>query len=184
VSVQIDTARLILRPPRAEDFDAWVLFSADAATTEFLGGPQPRASAWRAFTLMAGAWALYGFGMFSVLERSTGRWIGRVGPWCPDGWPGTEIGWGLHREAWGRGYAFEAACAATDWAFDTLGWTSIIHCIAAANGRSIRLAERLGSRHQRRTMLPAPIGVEVEVYGQDAVAWRSSAAQRRGGVPR
>lgn len=184
VSLRLETDRLLLRPPLAEDFDAWAAFSADAETTEFLGGPQPRAVAWRTLALMAGAWALHGFGMFSVLERASGRWIGRVGPWHPHGWPGNEIGWGLHRDAWGRGYALEAAMAATDWAFDELGWDSIVHCIVAANGRSVRLAERLGSRHRGRALLPAPICAEAELYGQSRADWQAVRAQRRGGVPR
>lgn len=82
----------------------------------------PRSLAWRAFMTMAGAWYLQGFAMFSVIEKATGRWIGRLGPWYPEGWPGTEIGWALVRDSWGRGYATEGAAAAMDWAFSTLGW--------------------------------------------------------------
>jgi RimJ/RimL family protein N-acetyltransferase len=181
---ELATERLLLRPPRAADFEAWATFAADPETTYFLGGPQPRAAAWRAFGLMAGSWALYGFGMFSVLERATGRWLGRVGPWRPEGWPGNEIGWGLHRDAWGRGLAVEAAAATIDWALDALGWDSFIHCIDAANTRSVALAARLGSAWQCRTTLPAPFGTEIEVYGQSAAAWRAAAAQRCGGLPR
>ena len=50
---------------------------------------------------MTGAWSLCGFSMFSVTLRESGRWIGRIGPWRPEGWPGTEIGWGLARDTWG-----------------------------------------------------------------------------------
>jgi RimJ/RimL family protein N-acetyltransferase len=182
-TLELSTSRLLLRPPRRDDFDDWAAFAADAEATRFLGGPQPRTVAWRAFGLMAGAWALYGFGMFSVIERSTGRWIGRVGPWRPDGWPGNEIGWGVRRDAQGQGYAAEAATAAIDWALETLGWDEFIHCIDAGNSRSIALAERLGSSWQRRALMPAPLGIEVEIYGQTAAQWRARAPQR-GGLPR
>ena len=182
-TLELSTPRLLLRPPRRDDFDDWAAFAGDAEATRFLGGPQPRAVAWRAFGLMAGAWALYGFGMFSVIERSTGRWVGRVGPWRPDGWPGNEVGWGVRRDAQGQGYAFEAATAAIDWALATLGWNEFIHCIDAANRPSVALAERLGSRWQRCALMPAPIGIEVEVYGQTAAEWRAATAQR-GGLPR
>ena len=47
---------------------------------------------------MAGSWALNGFGMFSVIEKASGLWLGRIGPWRPDGWPGNEVGWGLVSE--------------------------------------------------------------------------------------
>ncbi len=182
--VELVTERLLLRPIRREDFDPWVEFAADPESMRFLGGPQPRAVAWRAFGLMAGSWALYGFGMFSVIERASGRWLGRVGPWRPDGWPGNEIGWGICRHAEGRGVAQEAATAAIDWALDALGWESFIHCIDDGNVRSTALAHRLGSVWQRRALLPAPIGVEIDVYGQSGAQWRARAAQRAGGLPR
>jgi RimJ/RimL family protein N-acetyltransferase len=122
--------------------------------------------------------------MFSVLERGSGRWIGRVGPWRPEGWPGNEIGWGLVRDAWGYGLAREATIAATDWALDALGWADFIHCIDPGNVRSIALATRLGSRPRGRATLPAPLGQDVDLYGQTAAEWRQGAAQRRGGLPR
>lgn len=181
----IETERLVLRPPRLEDFEAWAACAADPDMTTFLGGPQPRPVAWRAFMAMAGSWSLNGFAMFSVIEKASGEWMGRVGPWKPDGWPGNEIGWGLARAAEGRGYAFEAAVAATDWAFAELGWTDVIHCIDGENRRSESLAQRLGSAKLRRTVLPPPSANAVNVWGQDRAAWEASAAQRaRGGRPR
>ena len=63
---------------------------------------------------MISAWHENGFAMFSVIERATGRWIGRVGPWMPEGWPSSEIGWAVIREYWGRGFATEEAAASID----------------------------------------------------------------------
>ena len=181
----IETQRLLLRPPALADFDQWALCAADPAVTEFIGGPQPRPVAWRAFMAMAGSWSLAGFAMFSVLDKATGRWLGRVGPWRPDGWPGNEIGWGLAREAEGHGYAHEAAVAAVDWSFATLGWDEIIHCINPGNRRSEALAERLGSQRLRQTRLPPPSATEVTIWGQSRAEWRARAAQREsGGLPR
>ncbi len=169
----LETERLILRPTRVEDFEGWAAFAADPESMRFLGGPQPRAVAWRAFIAMAGSWALYGFGMFSVIDKANGRWLGRLGPWRPEGWPGNEIGWGMVRDVEGRGLALEGARAAIDWAFATLGWSEIIHCIDDGNERSIALARRLGSTWQRRARLPPPLAVEVNVYGQSRAGWRA-----------
>ena len=132
---------------------------------------------------MAGSWSLYGFGMFSVIEKATGRWLGRLGPWHPEGWPGNEIGWGLVADAEGCGFAFEGARAAIDWAFDALGWEEIIHCIDTGNERSVALATRLGSVWQRRAQLPPPLAVDLDVYAQSRAAWRARRAQP-GGLPR
>ncbi|KAA2284446.1 GNAT family N-acetyltransferase [Arenimonas fontis] len=170
----IETARLLLRPTALEDFESWAALQADEEATRYIGGSQPRAAAWRSFLTMAGAWSLQGFGMFSVIERESGRWIGRVGPWYPAEWPGTEIGWSLSRESWGRGYATEAAAATMDFAVDVLGWTDIIHSIDPRNAGSQAVARRLGSVLRGPQKLPAPYENEPsEVWGQTAAQWRT-----------
>lgn len=175
--IRIETERLVLRPPVLADFDAWARFSADPEVTRYIGGAQPRATAWRGFTGMAGSWALLGFGMFSVLDRAGGHWLGRIGPWQPESWPGTEVGWALVREAQGKGLAFEATTAAMDFAFDRLGWREVIHCIDDDNRASAALARRLGSTPWRRTRLPPPFDtIEVQVWGQTREQWRQRRA--------
>lgn len=169
------TERLILRRPTAKDLDGWAEFAADPVASEHLGGPAERSVAWRQLCTMAGAWEVNGFGMFSVVERATGKWVGRLGPWQPEGWPGTEIGWGVASAFAGKGYAYEGAVAAMDYAVDVLNWATIIHTIAPGNTRSIRLAERLGSRNMGPTQLPAPLAdVQVDAWGQTASDWRAS----------
>src|ERR1700722_12271992 len=118
----LETDRLILRAPVAEDFEAYAAWAADEEVMRHIGGAQIRSVAWRGMCSVVGAWQVRGFSMFSVLEKSTGRWVGRIGPWQPEGWPGTEVGWAIVRDAWGRGYATEGATAAMDWAVDHLGW--------------------------------------------------------------
>jgi RimJ/RimL family protein N-acetyltransferase len=179
--VRITTARLILRPLQLHDFGAWAGLMADKDATPFIGGQQPRALAWRGFMSMAGAWHLTGVAMFSVLEKSSGRWVGRVGPWQPDGWPGPEIGWAIIRECWGRGYATEAAAASIDWAFDTLGWEEVIHCIAPENALSQAVARKLGSRNRGVGRMPPPHDQAViEIWGQSRADWL--AARGRSGA--
>jgi RimJ/RimL family protein N-acetyltransferase len=103
----LNTQRLILRPPSQGDFPEFAAMMNDAEHVRFIGGQQTRSAAWRMWATLAGSWSLLGFGMFSVIERETGHWLGRVGPWMPDGWPGTEVGWGLVRASIGKGYAAE-----------------------------------------------------------------------------
>lgn len=168
----IETARLTLRPPTMADFPRWAESMAHPSA-RFIGGPLDNpAACWRPFMTMAGAWALTGIGMFSLIERETGLWMGRIGPWRPDGWPGNEVGWGVHPEAAGRGFALEAAEASMDYAFDVLGWSDVIHCIDPDNIASRRLAEKLGSRNQGPTQLPPPFeAVTVDKWGQSRADW-------------
>ena len=90
---------------------------------------------WRNAAIL-GHWALHGFGMFAVEEKCKRQFVGRVGPWCPPGWPGFEVGWGVASECRGRGYAVEAARASIDWAFATFEIDEIIHCIDRENAPS------------------------------------------------
>lgn len=170
------TPRLILRPPNEDDFEAWAAFHADEHTMRFLGGVQPRSVAWRGLCAMAGAWSIRGYAMFSVIDRATGRWMGRIGPWMPDGWPGTEVGWGLAREFEGHGYAHEAAVAAIDYVVDVLGWADVMHIIDPHNAPSIALAQRLGSTNRGPTRMPPPFEASIcDNWGQGAAQWRARA---------
>lgn len=169
----LETERLILRLPQVEDFERYAELLADEDACRYIGGHMPRGGAWRKFLQMPGAWALQGFAMFSVIDKSSGVWVGQIGPWKPDGWPGNEIGYVFHRDAWGRGYATEAGVAVIDWAFANLGWDEIIHCISPDNAASKKVAQRLGSTLQREgRLLPAPSDDHhVEVWGQTRAQW-------------
>lgn len=170
----LETPRLILRPPLPEDLPGFIAFAADPETTRYLGGVGAPSEVWRALRTFIGCWVADGYGMFSVLEKSSGRWIGRVGPWQPLDWPGTEFGWGLLPDACGHGYATEAAAASMGWAVDTLGWTDLIHCIDPANVPSQRVAQRLGAVNRGPGKLPPPShDVPIEIWGQTADAWRA-----------
>ena len=170
----LETERLILRPPVSEDFAGFTAFHADADAMIHLGGVVSPPIAWRNMRGMAGAWALDGFSMFSVIEKASGTWIGRIGPLHPHGWPGREVGWGLVSSAWGKGYAVEAASAAMDFAFDTLGWDSVIHTIDPLNIASARVAKSLGSRVMGQGRLPDPYSEYlVDIWGQSRDQWRA-----------
>ncbi len=169
----LTTPRLTLSPPTVADFDDFAALLGDPAAMAFIGGPQSRAMAWRTMMQMAGTWATYGYGFFVVRERCSAALVGRVGTHQPEGWPGPEVGWALHGHAQGRGYATEAAAAAMDFAFDTLRWTEVIHCIDAANEPSMAVARRLGSAVLRNAMLPDPINHETVCWGQSADEWRT-----------
>jgi RimJ/RimL family protein N-acetyltransferase len=170
----LSTERLILRPPRLEDLDAWAAFCADAPSQHFLGGAKGRHAAWLQLLGSAGSWALLGCGMFSVIDKASGRWIGRIGPIRHEEWPGTEVGWGVVRDAWGRGYAPEAAAACMDFVFDVLGWDEAIHCIDPENAASQAVAHKLGSTILRQAQLPAPCNPNpIDVWGQTPEQWRA-----------
>jgi RimJ/RimL family protein N-acetyltransferase len=169
---RIETERLVLRLPRREDFEGYAELLGDEEAARHIGGTMTRAAAWRRYLQMPGAWLVQGFGMFAVEDRATGEWLGQAGPWQPEGWPGTEVGWSFRRAAWGRGYATEAARAAIGWAFENLGWSEVIHCIAPENTPSQGVAQRLGSRNRGPGKLPDPYAeYRTDIWGQTRAEW-------------
>lgn len=176
-SPRLETERLILRrldPDR--DFEPLAAIMADVESARYLGGVQERAAAWRTMCMFLGHWQVRGFGFLAVDDKATGEFLGRVGPWFPEGWPSPEVGWTIRRESWGKGYAREAATAAIDWAFENLGWDRVIHVIDPANARSIRVAEALGSRRVGRIERLPPFNFAADLYGQSAAEWRARRA--------
>lgn len=163
---ELRTERLLLRSWRDEDFEPWAQILGDPSVARGLGneaGMTPY-EAWVDMTRMAGHWALKGYGHWVLEERETGELVGRAGLYYPPDWPEMEVGWTVARRHWGKGYAPEAARAASAWAHDQLGARHIVSLIHAANEQSIRVAEKLGEKleghHQVR-------GFDLLVYGCD-----------------
>lgn len=161
---RLTTARLLLREFVPDDFEPYAKMMADPTVTQYLGAGRPmgRADAWRHLAMCAGHWVLRGFGLWAVEERSTGRFIGRIGCQQPEGFPAFEIAYTLAPEAWGQGYAREGAGAALRFARERLDHPAITSIIRPANMASIRVAESLG----------ATAAETVEFYGAPSVIYR------------
>jgi ribosomal-protein-alanine N-acetyltransferase len=139
----VETAQLRLRAPVASDFEAYAAFRA-SERARILGGPNDRAEAFQMFCALVGHWHLRGYGRWIVADRATDEPLGVVGIYHPADWPAAEIGWSVFDAAEGRGIAHEAALATRDYAYSTLGWTTIVSLIRPDNTRSIALARRMG----------------------------------------
>ena len=161
----IETVRLRLRPWSSADIAPNTAMLADPGTARFItvdGEPiTDELNGWRNAAVMAGHWALHGAGMFVVEEKSSRRFVGRVGPWFPPRWPGFEVGWGIAKDFRGNGYAVEATRAAIDWVFATFEIDRVIHCIDRDNVASQGVARRLGAEKQGET----------ELFGHVADVW-------------
>jgi RimJ/RimL family protein N-acetyltransferase len=161
----LETARLLMRPPEGRDLDAFVEIHEDPEVLQYLssiGPSEGRIAGWRMIAMLIGHWTLRGYGHWTVIEKSTGEVVGRVGLWFPEGWPGIELGWIISRSRWDRGYATEAARAAMRFGFEAAGLDHLISMIAADNVRSVRVAEKIGETLERREVID---GVDTLVYG-------------------
>ena len=72
---------------------------SDEDTVRYIGGKTlSHAESWRQIALMMGHMQVRGYCFLAVVEKASGQFIGRIGPWYPEGWPAPEIGWTLHRD--------------------------------------------------------------------------------------
>ncbi|GJL90478.1 GNAT family N-acetyltransferase [Hyphococcus sp.] len=170
---RIESERLVLRPLAPEDADPHIAMMQDPAVAATLGPggkPLPRAELWRQFASYLGHWSLRGFGWFSVEDKASGEWLGRVGPWMPDGWPGLECGWTIRSDHWGKGYAPEAAVAAIKWTFDQFpDLPRIISVIDPSNANSQAVAQKIGETKSGEVF--AYHDYRLDVWAADRKAW-------------
>ena len=144
----LETENLILRPFKDEDVDAYfgVLDSPEVRRWLHLRESLDRSDAWQQMAWFLGQWELRGTGNWALEEKKSGKFIGRAGLHRPErhDWPGVEVGWTLHPDYWGRGYATEAGAAAVRYGFDELEVDKLFSCILPENYKSQTVAKRLG----------------------------------------
>ncbi|NUB44799.1 GNAT family N-acetyltransferase [Fertoebacter nigrum] len=140
----LHTARLTLRPLCMADYPAFAAFMASPRSAH-MGGPYDTFGTWALFCHDAGQWALFGHGGLMIDLTATGETVGSVclshGPLFPE----PELGWFLYDGHEGKGYATEAATALRDWAFATLGLTTMVSYVDPPNRASAAVAKRLGA---------------------------------------
>lgn len=173
--MKLETDRLVLRPMTVEDVEPHIEMMQNAEVARFLtpdGKPRSRADEWRAAASLLGHWQIRGFGFFSVIEKETGLWVGRVGPWMPEGWPGLECGWTIAAEHWGKGYAPEAAIATIRWTFDRFpDLPRIISVIEPRNENSQAVARKIGEEKSGEVF--EFLDYKLDVWAAGRGAWLS-----------
>jgi RimJ/RimL family protein N-acetyltransferase len=167
--VSLETERLLLRAPVAEDATPLAAMYADPEVMRYVGDGRPltRAETERSVKRMMQRWEADGFGLFTTVRKEDGAVIGRVGllVWNPETWEPTtraesqngrtevEVGYTLGRDYWGQGYATEAAAAVRDYALRELGADRLIALIIHGNTASESVARKLGLEYERDVML-------------------------------
>jgi RimJ/RimL family protein N-acetyltransferase len=161
IPCELETERLRLRQLCESDLDALARLNADARFMRYIAPVMSRDDSWRQLAMLLGHWQLRGYGPWAVELRRTGVFIGRLGLYYPEGWPGLEVGWALDPDCWGQGLATEGGRAALDLALSALRASRVVSVIHPDNAASIRVAERLGLRFEQRRELR---GVTVAIY--------------------
>lgn len=118
----IETERLLLRPHTLLDLDASLALHSDASVLP-ISGEKPMSLEDMRNQLFehAGHWSLFGYGIFAIFEKASGRLIGETGLANFQRDLGerfdqfAEAAWTFSTPARGHGYAFEAVLAVHDW---------------------------------------------------------------------
>jgi RimJ/RimL family protein N-acetyltransferase len=145
----IETERLLIRPWREGDREEYLASCNSEAVTAHLGGPAKVEHIDAALARIARSQDEQGFSFWAVERKSDGRFLGYCGLKLTN-LPGTpvekdiEIGWRLREDAWGQGYASEAAEAVLAWAWANLSVERIVSFTIPANAPSRRVMERIG----------------------------------------
>jgi ribosomal-protein-alanine N-acetyltransferase len=145
MQLTLETARLLLRPLGPEDAPALAAVLGDAETMRWYPRPYSGDEV-RVWIERQVARYPEGSGLLGLVEKETGRLIGDCGAvWQEvEGRTELEIGYHVHRERWGRGFATEAAKAAMDHAFGRFEVERVVSMIRPENAASRRVAEKNG----------------------------------------
>jgi RimJ/RimL family protein N-acetyltransferase len=149
-AVAIETERLRLREWREADIDSFIRHTNTEPVMRWLGGVQDPAAMRDSIVERSLRWQRErGFTFWIVERKADGALLGFCGLKIADqeGSPieGTiEVGWRLREDAWGQGYAKEAAIASIDHGFERLGADRIVAITCHQNEASWGLMERLG----------------------------------------
>ena len=183
-AVAAETPRLRLRNWREQDIEPFIRHTNKEAVMRFLGGVKTREFLGEVVKERFMRWqAEHGFTFWVVERKEDGALLGFCGLKIADGRNSpvageVEVGWRLREDAWGRGYAKEAATAALDHAFGAAGAERVIALTVEGNAASWGLMRRLGMR--RRADLDyldpdwPPSMNPVIVYELERSAWTAS----------
>ncbi|HET6506755.1 MAG TPA: GNAT family N-acetyltransferase [Baekduia sp.] len=145
------TDRLVLRRWRVGDAARFAAINADPEVMRHIGRGHVlgRGLSDDLIARFEQEWRERGYGPWAVAPRSDDAallgFCGLTVPmFLPEVLPAVEVGWRFARDAWGRGYATEAARAALAFAFEEHGMREVIAIVDPENARSLRVAEKLG----------------------------------------
>lgn len=179
---ELTTDRLLLRQWKDSDYEPFAAMNADPVVMEHFPALSTRAESDAVIERAEALFAERGFGLWAVEVKETGQFIGFTGLAVPrfeaHFLPAVEIGWRLAKDAWGNGYATEAARASLAYAFGPARLEELVSFTATTNKPSQRVMERIGMTHAEdfdHPRLPAGHRLERHVlYRITRAQWESS----------
>ncbi|RJT18141.1 GNAT family N-acetyltransferase [Buttiauxella izardii] len=170
----IVTDRLILRPQTMADFEVWFPMYADPQIFHVINAPGFTAEeAWNRILRNIGHWTTFGYGIFSIFQKSDGAFLGETG--LANFHRGIdqnfekyqEASWVIATSAQGKGIAQEAASAAHQWFVEAFSPPKTVCLIVKHHAASIRVAEQVGYRIYDECLYKGAECVKLERIGSE-----------------
>jgi RimJ/RimL family protein N-acetyltransferase len=142
----IETERLVLRPWREADRQAFAAINGDPRVADWLGGVRTRAESDATVDRINDHISEHGYGFWAAERKADNRLVGMIGLKFMEEAPGpcVEMGWRLAHDTWGQGLATEGAAAALAWGFENTDAPEIIAFTARTNLASQAVMRRIG----------------------------------------
>lgn len=147
----IETARLVMTPPSADDLSDVVALWREPDVYRHIGGRAfSEEDCWNRLLRDMGHWRARGHGLWTVRMKATGTYAGVVGyadfrrEMNPSFGEAPEGGWVMAPWTQGQGLASEALRASLDWIEAERAPDRTVCMIAPDNQPSLRLADRFG----------------------------------------
>lgn len=186
VNVFVETDRLVLRKFTHDDLELIVELDSDPGVKRYIddGAAVDRDDLVETLDWWLGYYEKFGgYGFWAAIEKATGLFVGwfhfrpgeGAGPLEP------ELGYRLHRQSWGQGYATEVSRALIHKGFTELGVERVYAQTMAVNAGSRRVMEKAGLRFVRMFRADWPVSIpgdeegDVE-YAIDRAQWEADRA--------
>ena len=146
----LETNRCIVREITLDDIDDLYRIYSNPETKRYIEDLYPKKEDEILFTkeYIAHQYRFFEYGMWVVIDKKSGKLIGRAGLSDRDGFDITEIGFLFDKSFWGMGYAFEICSGILKYAKEKLYMDEMISFTMNENKRAKKLLERLGFNHE------------------------------------
>jgi RimJ/RimL family protein N-acetyltransferase len=187
MKVVLETERLLLRHFTEADAEAFLHMEKEPDVLRYVGmKPLADIDAYR-IKIQSTFLPYYdkpgGYGPCAIIEKISAEFIGgcslrpgidsNIAAEMGFGPDEAEMGYGLRKPSWGRGYATELAQALVRRAFTELGAHSVVACVTVDNLASVRVLEKAGLRRVGEPIcLPGEDELSVK-YGLTKVQFNS-----------
>lgn len=151
----LESERLKFREMTLNDVDHLMEIFSDPVAMQYYPSTFPREIAAKWIEANQAFYREHGVGLWICELKETGEFVGQCGiiPQVVDGQPEMEVGYLFVRNHWGKGLATEAAMAARDYGFYTMGFPRLVATIFHRNTPSMKVAERIGMKFEKRTFV-------------------------------